>query len=141
MSPDLVLQLLVYGLTGGAVVALSAVGFTLAYAVARQISLAHGSVFALTTVVVATLASALGVTADSPLPNRVLALLLLYKVTAAGEPALSVPPFTAIAPSTFTLTAPPLVLNVTDPALMVSEARLYVPAVNVTAEPLTLIAA
>ena len=49
-------QLLVYGLTDGAVVALSAAGFTLAYAVARQINLAHGSVFALTTVIVANVA-------------------------------------------------------------------------------------
>jgi branched-chain amino acid transport system permease protein len=73
----LILQLTVFGLTDGAVVALSAAGFTLAYAVSRQINLAHGSVFALTTVVVATLASVLGVTADSPLPSRVLALLLL----------------------------------------------------------------
>jgi branched-chain amino acid transport system permease protein len=73
----LILQLGVFGLTDGAVVALNAAGFTLAYAVSRQINLAHGSVFALTTVVVASLASAIGVTAASPLPNRVLALVLL----------------------------------------------------------------
>ena len=75
MNPDLVLQLLIYGLTDGAVVALSAAGFTLAYAVARQISLAHGSVFALTTVVVANLASFVGVTAAASLPLRIVALL------------------------------------------------------------------
>ena len=33
-------QLLVYGLTNGAVVALNAIGFSLAYAAARQINLA-----------------------------------------------------------------------------------------------------
>jgi branched-chain amino acid transport system permease protein len=77
MDPRLILQLVVFGLTDGAVVALTAAGFTLAYAVSRQINLAHGSVFALTTVVVASLASAMGVTAASPLPNRVLTLLLL----------------------------------------------------------------
>jgi len=53
-----------------------------------------------------------------------IALLLLYKVTAAGEPALSVPPFTAIVPSTFTLIAPPVVLNVTVQELIVSDATL-----------------
>jgi branched-chain amino acid transport system permease protein len=79
----LILQLGVFGLTDGAVVALSAAGFTLAYAVSRQINLAHGSVFALTTVVVASLASAMGVTAASPLANRISALVLLCLVGAA----------------------------------------------------------
>ncbi len=77
MDLRLILQLGVFGLTDGAVVALNAAGFTLAYAVSRQINLAHGSVFALTTVVVASLASAMGVTSASPLSNRVLALILL----------------------------------------------------------------
>jgi branched-chain amino acid transport system permease protein len=73
---QLFIQLLVYGVTDGAVVALNAVGFTLAYSVARQINLAHGSVFALTTVVVANLAALAGVTAAAPLVVRVAALLL-----------------------------------------------------------------
>ncbi len=77
----LVLQLLVYGLTNGAVVALNAIGFSLAYSVARQINLAHGNVFALCTVVVATMAGWLGVTAQAPLWQRVLAL---FALTAAG---------------------------------------------------------
>jgi ABC-type branched-subunit amino acid transport system permease subunit len=75
MDLRLLLQLAVFGLTDGAVVALNAAGFTLAYAVSRQINLAHGSVFALTTVVVASLASAMGVTAASPLSTRVAALI------------------------------------------------------------------
>src|SRR6266852_3179335 len=75
MSVGTVIQLLIYGLTDGAVVALSAAGFTLAYAVARQINLAHGSVFALTTVVVANLAAVAGVTAAAPVVVRVGALL------------------------------------------------------------------
>src|SRR5579864_194252 len=82
MDLRLVLQLAVFGLTDGAVVALNAAGFTLAYAVSRQINLAHGSVFALTTVVVASLASAMGVTSASPLPTRVAALLALCAVGA-----------------------------------------------------------
>src|SRR5437870_2918861 len=74
MSGPLALQLLIYGLTNGAVVALNAIGFTLAYAVARQINLAHGNVFALSTVLVASFATWLGVTADAPLWQRGLAL-------------------------------------------------------------------
>src|SRR5258708_38344678 len=75
MSAETVIQLLIYGLTDGAVVALNAAGFTLAYSVARQINLAHGSVFALTTVVVANLPAFAGVTAAAPLPVRVVAFL------------------------------------------------------------------
>src|SRR5437763_7643141 len=87
--PSLVVQLLIYGLTNGAVVALNAVGFTLAYAVARQLNLAHGNVFALTTVVVASLARALEVTAATPPPVRVGALLLLAACGAVCGAALS----------------------------------------------------
>jgi branched-chain amino acid transport system permease protein len=71
------LQLLVFGLTAGAVVALSAAGFTLTFAVSRQVNLAHGNVFALTTVAVASLTRALGVTAATPLTARIGVLLLL----------------------------------------------------------------
>src|SRR5207248_9022196 len=71
MDLALLLQLTIFGLTDGAVVALTAVGFTLTYAVARQINLAHGSVFALTTVIVANLAIFAGVTGAAPLPVRV----------------------------------------------------------------------
>jgi branched-subunit amino acid ABC-type transport system permease component len=78
----LVPQLLIYGLTNGAVVALNAVGFTLAYAVARQINLAHGNVFALTTVAVASLARALEVTAADPPLVRVALVILLAMVGA-----------------------------------------------------------
>ncbi len=78
----LVLQLLLYGLANGAVIALNAVGFTLAYAAARQINLAHGNVFVLTSVVVAALARLLGVTAATPLGERIGALLLLCLVGA-----------------------------------------------------------
>jgi len=76
MSAETFVQLLIYGLTDGAVVALSAAGFTLAYAVARQINLAHGSVFALTTVVVANAAALAGVTAAAPVLVRIGALVL-----------------------------------------------------------------
>ena len=70
-------QVLIFGLTAGAVVALSAAGFTLTFAVTRQVNLAHGNVFALTTVAVASLARLLGVTAATPLVVRLGLLLLL----------------------------------------------------------------
>src|SRR5438552_16214350 len=85
----LTLQLFIFGLTNGAVVALSAVGFTLAYAVARQINLAHGNVFALTTVVVASLTRALGITAATPPPMRLTALALLVVCGAASGALLN----------------------------------------------------
>ncbi|MDQ3809735.1 MAG: hypothetical protein M3336_05540, partial [Chloroflexota bacterium] len=81
LDTAILLQLLIYGLTNGAVVALNAIGFSLAYSVARQINLAHGNVFALCTVVVASAAGWLGVSADAPLWQRAGALLLL---TATG---------------------------------------------------------
>ncbi len=103
MSADLFIQLLIYGLTDGAVVALNAAGFTLAYSVARQINLAHGSVFALTTVVVANLAGLAGVTAAAPLLVRVAALLLFAvcgaacgAVLNAGIECLAFRPFRAV---------------------------------------------
>src|SRR2546421_4560205 len=87
-APILV-QLLIYGLTDGAVVALNAVGFTLAYAVARQINLAHGNVFALTSVAVAYLALGLGVPASAPPGARVGALILLAGAGAVVGGALN----------------------------------------------------
>src|SRR5690348_10787305 len=89
MDLRLLLQLGVFGLTDGAVVALNAAGFTLAYAVSRQINLAHGSVFALVTVVVASLATAMGVTAASPLATRIGALLILCAAGALTGAALN----------------------------------------------------
>ena len=90
MTAELFIQLLIYGLTDGAVVALNAAGFTLAYSVARQINLAHGSVFALTTVVVANLAAFVGITAAAPLLVRVAALLLFAVCGAACGSVLNV---------------------------------------------------
>ncbi len=87
---SLVVQLLVFGLTNGAVVALNAVGFTLAYAVSRQINLAHGNVFTLTTVIVASLAGALGITADASPLERFAALALLVACGAVCGAVLNV---------------------------------------------------
>src|SRR5438477_9012322 len=90
MDLRLILQLGIFGLTDGAVVALNALGFTLAYAVARQINLAHGNVFALSSVVVAYAAQALGITNATPPLARVVALLFLAVVAAAVGALLNV---------------------------------------------------
>ena len=58
------LQLLVYGLSNGAVLALNALGVTVVYGTVRNLNLAHGDVFALTSVLVTTLITSLGVRPD-----------------------------------------------------------------------------
>lgn len=60
MSADLLLQLVLIGLTNGAVIALNAIAVSLVYGVVRALNLAHGDVFALLTVLVTSLAAALG---------------------------------------------------------------------------------
>ncbi len=52
---DVLLNLLIIGLSNGAVIALNAIGVTLVYGVVRTLNFAHGDLFALTTVLVTTL--------------------------------------------------------------------------------------
>lgn len=65
-SPDTIVQLLIIGLTNGAVMALNASAVTLIYGAVRTLNLAHGDVFGLTTVVAASVVAALGVRLGSP---------------------------------------------------------------------------
>ena len=58
---ELILQLLVYGLSNGAVLALNAIGVTVVYGTVRTLNLAHGDVFALTSVLAVTLVTMLNV--------------------------------------------------------------------------------
>jgi branched-chain amino acid transport system permease protein len=76
MSPELALQLLVYGLANGSVIALNALGFTLVYGTVRVLNLAHGEVFALSTVLAGVLLAALGLGPSSPPIDRFLGLAL-----------------------------------------------------------------
>lgn len=57
---ELLLRLLVIGLSNGAVIALNAIGVTLVYGVVRTINFAHGDLFALTTALVALAVVSLG---------------------------------------------------------------------------------
>ena len=63
---EVLLQLLVFGLSNGAVLALNAIGVTVVYGTVRTLNLAHGDVFALTSVLVTTLLTYLGVQPDWP---------------------------------------------------------------------------
>lgn len=65
---ELFIQLLIFGLTNGAVLALNAIGVTVVYGAIRTLNLAHGDVFALTSVLVITVIKALGLNAAMPLP-------------------------------------------------------------------------
>jgi len=63
---EVMLQILVFGLSNGALLALNAIGVTLIYSTVRTLNLAHGDVFALTTALVTTLVNALGVQRNWP---------------------------------------------------------------------------
>ena len=63
---DLLLQLLVFGLANGAVLALNAIAVTVIYSTVRILNLAHGDMFALVTALVTTAINVIGVQANWP---------------------------------------------------------------------------
>lgn len=73
---ELLLQLFAFGLSNGAVIALNALGVTLVYSVVRTVNFAYGDLFALSTVLVATLVGALGLRAGGPAAATTGGLLL-----------------------------------------------------------------
>jgi branched-chain amino acid transport system permease protein len=84
--PASLLQLLIIGLTNGAVIGLNAIAVTLIYGTVRTINLAHGDIFALLTVLVATVVTGLGLNALLPATTVIggifLALLIAVVVGA-----------------------------------------------------------
>jgi ABC-type branched-subunit amino acid transport system permease subunit len=80
-------QILIFGLSNGAVLALNAIGVTLIYSTVRTLNLAHGDVFALTTALVTSTVNAIGITQQWPPVQLMLALTLLL-LTAIGAGAL-----------------------------------------------------
>jgi branched-chain amino acid transport system permease protein len=76
---EVLLQILIYGLLNGAVLALNAISVTVVYSTVRTLNLAHGDVFALTTALLTTTLISLGVQATWPplILIGVLALTLL----------------------------------------------------------------
>ena len=73
----LILKLLIYGLTNGAVLALNAIGVTVVYGTVRTLNLAHGDVFALTSVLVITIINGVGVNPTWAPPMWIAALALI----------------------------------------------------------------
>jgi len=71
---DLLFQLLIFGLVNGAILALNAIGVTVIYSTVRTINLAHGDVFALTTVLITSTINTIGLKPDWPLLTRLLIL-------------------------------------------------------------------
>jgi len=59
-------QILIFGLSNGAVLALNAIGVTLIYSTVRTLNLAHGDVFALTSALVTSLVNIIGITQKWP---------------------------------------------------------------------------
>ncbi len=73
---ETLIQILVFGLSNGAVLALNAIGVSLIYSTVRTLNLAHGDVFALTTVVVTSTVNAVGIQRDWP-PGQLTAVMFL----------------------------------------------------------------
>ena len=71
---NLLIQLLIFGLVNGAILALNAIGVTVIYSTVRTINLAHGDVFALTTVLITSTINVIGLNPDWPMGMRLLIL-------------------------------------------------------------------
>ncbi|MBL8078906.1 MAG: hypothetical protein JNM55_13155 [Anaerolineales bacterium] len=69
------LQILIFGLSNGAVLALNAIGVTLIYGTVRTLNLAHGDVFALTTALVTSIVNLVGIQQNWP-PLQIIGSLL-----------------------------------------------------------------
>ncbi len=78
---ELLLQLLVYGLANGAVLALNVMGITVVYGAVRILNLAHGDLFALASVLATTLITRLSVQPNWPLPMLLAVLGLIFSLT------------------------------------------------------------
>ena len=87
---ETLIQILVFGLSNGAVLALNAIGVTIIYSTVRTLNLAHGDVFALASVVVTTLVRDFGIERNwSPL-QLIGALGLVFCGAALAGALLSV---------------------------------------------------
>ncbi len=87
---DLLIQLMIFGLVNGAILALSAIGITVIYSTVRILNLAHGDVFALTTVFVTSTINLIGLNLNWPAPTRALILVLVFLGAIAIGALLSV---------------------------------------------------
>jgi branched-chain amino acid transport system permease protein len=80
-------QILVFGLSNGAVLALNAIGVTLIYSTVRTLNLAHGDVFALSTALVTSIINIIGIKQNWP-PLQIAGGLTFVLCAAMGLGAL-----------------------------------------------------
>jgi branched-chain amino acid transport system permease protein len=80
---EVMLQLLVFGLSNGAVLALNAISVTVVYGAVRTLNLAHGDVFSLTSALVTSIIIGLNVKASWP-PGYLFGILLLCLAAAVA---------------------------------------------------------
>jgi len=81
------LQILIFGLSNGAVLALNAIGVTIIYSTVRTLNLAHGDVFALTTALVTSLVNIFGIQQNWP-PLQIVGALIIVLLAAAALGAI-----------------------------------------------------
>jgi ABC-type branched-subunit amino acid transport system permease subunit len=84
------IQILVFGFSNGAVLALNAIGVTIIYSTVRTLNLAHGDVFALSSVVVTTLVRDIGIQRSWSPPALIGALFIVFCVAILAGALLSV---------------------------------------------------
>ncbi|MBI5352448.1 MAG: hypothetical protein HZB50_07415 [Chloroflexi bacterium] len=84
---ETLIQILVFGLSNGAVLALNAIGVTLIYSAVRTLNLAHGDVFALCTALVTSIINIIGIKQDWP-PAQIAIALVFVLCAAMGLGAL-----------------------------------------------------
>src|SRR3712207_1711558 len=87
---SVLLQILLIGVTNGALIALNAIGLTLVYGAVRTINFAHGDLFALSTVVVTTVVTRLGLQRGLSPPALIAGLGLTLAAAIAFATALNV---------------------------------------------------
>ncbi len=75
---ETLIQILVFGLSNGAVLALNAIGVTIIYGTVRTLNLAHGDVFALTTALVTSIVNIIGIRENWPPLQLVGALFFVF---------------------------------------------------------------
>lgn len=96
----LLLQLLIFGLVNGAILALNAIGVTVIYSTVRTLNLAHGDVFAMTTALVTSLINFVGINQNWAVSTRIFALtgvllasVILGALLSVGVEELAFRPF------------------------------------------------
>ncbi len=86
---ETLIQILVFGLSNGAVLALNAIGVTIIYGTVRALNLAHGDVFALTTVMVTSTVNMIGIRENWPPLQMIGSLFFVFVLAMSAGAVLS----------------------------------------------------